>query len=104
MRHKLQWTYYELWHHEGRRARHGASMMGPDYTHWHGMFEVAQNFYTRFLPEVVETVAEVKPELKPKWERKVADLLSKGEHVWRVGLKPEEAEAMRKAYQERYGK
>ena len=27
---KLEWTYYELWHHEGRRARHGASMSGPD--------------------------------------------------------------------------
>jgi hydroxylamine dehydrogenase len=27
---KLEWTYYELWHHEGRRARHGASC--PDRT------------------------------------------------------------------------
>ena len=25
----------EIWHHEGRVARHGASMMAPDYTHWH---------------------------------------------------------------------
>ncbi len=29
---KLEWTYWEIWHHEGRRARHGAAMMGPDYT------------------------------------------------------------------------
>lgn len=29
---KLEWIYYELWHHEGRRARHGASMSGPDYS------------------------------------------------------------------------
>lgn len=28
----VEWIYCELWHHEGRRARHGASMMGPDYT------------------------------------------------------------------------
>jgi hypothetical protein len=101
--HKLQWTYYELWHHEGRRARHGASMMGPDYTHWHGMYEVAKHFYSKFLPEVVHTVEEVKPELKAKYEKKVAEMLTKDEHVWRVGLKPEEAEAMRKATQERYG-
>jgi hypothetical protein len=26
----IEWTFYYLWHHEGRRARHGAAMMGPD--------------------------------------------------------------------------
>lgn len=30
---KLDWIWFELWHHEGRRARMGAAMMGPDYTH-----------------------------------------------------------------------
>jgi hypothetical protein len=51
---KLEWTYWELWHHEGRRARHGASMMGPDYTWWHGIYEVAQHFYFKFLPQARE--------------------------------------------------
>ncbi len=48
---KIEWTYWELWHHEGRRVRHGASMMGPDYTWWHGMYDVAQHFYFKLLPE-----------------------------------------------------
>jgi len=48
---KIEWTFWELWHHEGRRARHGASMMGPDYTWWHGMYEVAQRFYFALIPE-----------------------------------------------------
>jgi hydroxylamine dehydrogenase len=48
---KIEWIYWELWHHEGRRARHGASMMGPDYTWWHGIYEVAQHFYFEMLPE-----------------------------------------------------
>ena len=48
---KIKWVYYELWHHEGRRARHGAAMSGPDYTWWHGMYEVAKVFYTQFIPE-----------------------------------------------------
>lgn len=48
---KIEWTYWELWHHEGRRSRHGAAMMAPDYTWWHGMYEVAQHFYFKFLPE-----------------------------------------------------
>ncbi len=52
---KLEWTYWELWHHEGRRARHGASMMGPDYTWWHGIYEVAQHFYFKFIREARET-------------------------------------------------
>ncbi|MFH1374161.1 MAG: multiheme c-type cytochrome [bacterium] len=48
---KIEWVYWELWHHEGRRARHGAAMMGPDYTWWHGIYDVAQHFYFKLLPE-----------------------------------------------------
>jgi predicted heme/steroid binding protein len=47
----IEWTYFYLWHHEGRRARHGAAMMGPDYVQWHGFFEVADRFYNEFVPE-----------------------------------------------------
>lgn len=55
MSNKVEWVYWELWHHEGRRARHGASMMGPDYTWWHGIYEVGQHFYFKFIPEVKKT-------------------------------------------------
>lgn len=48
---EIEWIYWELWHHEGRRARHGASMMGPDYTWWHGFYDVAQHFYLKFVPK-----------------------------------------------------
>ncbi len=47
----IEWTFFYLWHHEGRRARHGAAMMGPDYVQWHGFYEVADRFYNAFLPE-----------------------------------------------------
>ena len=46
----IEWVYWEIWHHEGRRARHGAAMMGPDYTWWHGIYEVAKHFYFKLLP------------------------------------------------------
>lgn len=36
-------TWYHLWHHEGRRMRQGALMGGPDYAHWHGVFELQQD-------------------------------------------------------------
>ena len=35
----LEVQFYELWHHEGRRARMGAMMMAPDYSWWHGFYE-----------------------------------------------------------------
>jgi len=35
----LDFTYFELWHHEGRRARYGAVMFGADYVNWHGIYE-----------------------------------------------------------------
>ena len=53
---KLDFIWFELWHHEGRRARHAASMQGPDYTHWHGTYEIAKHFYTEFIPELQELV------------------------------------------------
>jgi len=48
---QVEWEYWELWHHEGRRARMGAAMMGPDYAWWHGIYDVAHNFYFKFIPE-----------------------------------------------------
>jgi len=100
--HRVQWVFWELWHHEGRRARHGASMMGPDYTHWHGMYEVSKHYYTEFLPAVIEAAEQKSADLGVKYQRKVDELLSQDEHVWLKGLTPEEAEALRKSYKERY--
>ncbi len=50
----IEWIFWELWHHEGRRARHGAAMMGPDYTWWHGIYEVGKHFYFEFIPAARE--------------------------------------------------
>ena len=63
-------------------------MMGPDYTHWHGMYEVSKHFYTKFLPAVVEAAAEKSPELKKKYQEKVAQLLARDENRWIKGLSP----------------
>jgi hypothetical protein len=40
----IEWQFYELWHHEGRRARMGTAMMAPDYAWWHGFYELKQRF------------------------------------------------------------
>lgn len=47
---RLEVEFYELWHHEGRRARMGAMMMAPDYAWWHGFYEVKLR-YNNFMEE-----------------------------------------------------
>ncbi len=54
----LEFTYWELWHDEGARARHGASMGSPNHTWWEGMYLVGRNFYSKFLPQVKEAAGE----------------------------------------------
>jgi hypothetical protein len=54
----LEFTYWELWHDEGSRARHGAAMASPNHAWWEGLYEVGRNFYTKFLPQVREIAGE----------------------------------------------
>lgn len=49
---KAQKVWYHLWHHQGRRMRQGALMGGPDYSHWHGVFELQQDI--RELRDIYE--------------------------------------------------
>jgi hypothetical protein len=97
----VQWTFWELWHHEGRRARHGASMMGPDYTHWHGMYEVSKHFYEKFLPQVEELTT--RHGAAATWKPRLEALLAREEHAWLRGLSPEEARRLQESYERRYG-
>jgi len=96
---KLDWIYYELWHHEGRRARHGASMAGPDYAWWHGMYDVAKTFYVEFMPEVRRVAG---PELYDELVKKYLE--PDVRHEWFIkGQSKEQLEKIRKFYEERYG-
>ena len=105
---KLDFIWFELWHHEGRRARHGVSMMGPDYTQWHGMYEVAKNFYTEFIPELEELVEKKLRSEDPATVRaaealqaKLEQVLTSDDHAWFLGqMNPEEAARRKKAAEE----
>jgi len=107
---KIEWTWFEIWHHEGRRARMGASMMGPDYTHWHGLYEVAKAWYTEFIPEVQELIA-AGTEAGGETAQAAADLrtyldtlLTSENHRWFVGKEPAEEKAARAAEREAFKK
>ncbi len=88
---KIEWTYYELWHHQGRRARMGTAMMGPDYTQWHGFFEVAKSFYMEFIPEAEQLMPGV-----------TADVMKSDYHKWTAGLSKEELQQQIDFYKQRY--
>lgn len=88
----IEWTFYELWHHEGRRARMGTAMMGPDFTQWHGFYEVAKHFYNKFLPEAEELSPGV-----------TATVLAREEHRWKKGLSAAETRKILEFYKKRYG-
>jgi hydroxylamine dehydrogenase len=60
--HPVDWTWFEIWHHEGRRARHAASMQAPDYTHWHGTYDLAKHWMTKFIPELKDIIHEYREE------------------------------------------
>jgi hydroxylamine dehydrogenase len=38
----LKFTEFELWHLWGRTAKFGTWMQGPDYTQWHGAYEIVK--------------------------------------------------------------
>ena len=86
---EIEWTWFYLWHHEGRRARHGTAMMAPDYTQWHGMFEVAERFYQELIPQAREISSHAAAEGKTSEARAVEavidEILARPEHLWASG-------------------
>ncbi len=91
----IDFVWYEIWHHEGRRARHGASMMAPDYTHWHGTYEIARNFYGHFIPLLNELVEKFKGSTDANkaakaqaLHAKIDEVLNSPDHQWFLGKGP----------------
>jgi len=104
---KIEWTWYYLWHHEGRRARMGASMMAPDYTQWHGLFEVAERFYMNLIPEAREITAAAMRAGRAEPARRVNavidEIMNRPEHQWLQRGAEEQADAINREMQRRYG-
>lgn len=106
---KIDFTWYELWHHEGRRARHAAAMQAPDYTHWHGTYELARNWQSEFIPEIQEIIEEYRmkaPTQVAKLEAVLAEVQASEDWKWSINQEDpamkKEREQRRKEFQERY--
>ena len=99
---ELDYTWYELWHHDGRRARHGASMMAPDYAHWHGTYDVSKRFYMEMVPQLqhlIEANIDSKDPAKAKaaaeLKAKLDAILNSDDHKWYLGKMDAQEAAMR---------
>jgi hypothetical protein len=67
-------------------------MQGPDFTQWHGFYEVAKHFYTKFLPECEEIEAGSTKAIR-----------ASEYHSWIGGLSPEQRQRILDFYKSRYG-
>jgi len=110
---KIDYTWFELWHHEGRRVRHAASMQAPDYTQWHGNYDLARNWYGEYVPELREVVDLGKQSASPEAQKLAGELatlldsvLSSENHRWSIGKEDAAAKSERQKraqeFQDRY--
>ncbi len=107
---EIEWTWFYLWHHEGRRARHGAAMQAPDYVQWHGMYEVAERFYIEMVPQFMEILEKAehdgKTDSATRARAVLDEILNRPEHAWFTGNEPENVKKARKeaqdAFKDRY--
>ena len=86
---KIDFVWFELWHHEGRRARHAVSMMGPDYT-------LARDLSSRgtgiqFIPELEDrdhgltSKDGAKVEAAKALKKDIDEVLNDANHRWYLG-------------------
>ena len=108
---KIDFIWFEIWHHEGRRARHGASMNAPDYTHWHGTYEIAKHWYMKFVPELEHLVEKGLSSKDPKkqaaakaLQNGIDEMLNSQNHRWYLGKMSDAERAERKRRSEEFKK
>ncbi len=107
--HPIDFTWFELWHHEGRRARHAAAMQAPDYTHWHGTYDLAKNWQTKFIPElkgIIEEYRGTAPKEVAALEATLDEVLHTDNWKWSINEEDDDVKKARekrqKAFRARY--
>ena len=83
-------------------------MMAPDYTHWHGMYEVAERFYMELIPqarEITNHAATTGHAAAGRTVNAVIDeILSRPEHDWFEEGAEGAAERIQQEMERRYGR
>ena len=69
----------------------GTAMMGPDYTQWHGFYEVSKTFYNEFIPEAEALMPGV-----------TTEVMNSPYHQWTKGLTKEQIQQQIEFYKRKY--
>ncbi|MEW8034237.1 MAG: hypothetical protein AB2540_11025 [Candidatus Thiodiazotropha endolucinida] len=80
-------------------------MNGPDYTWWHGIYDVAKHTYFKWIPELKEVA--MKKDGNEDFANKMLEKYFKPTdgHTWYFeGMSKEAIDKVRKGFEERYGK
>ena len=84
-------------------------MMGPDYTHWHGTYEVARNFHSEMIPELYELAERgrvsgdaARVAAAEALEAKLTEVLESADHRWYLGKMDPAEEKRRKEAAEQF--
>jgi hypothetical protein len=80
-------------------------MQGPDYTHWHGTYDLAKHFYTKMVPELEHLVEKGmnngQEEAAMALAAKLDEVLNSDDHKWYLNkLDPAEKAKRKKAAEE----
>ena len=83
-------------------------MMAPDYTHWHGMFEVGERFYMELIPQAREMAQHAITAGHGGQGRAVNavidEILARPEHIWFEEGAEGQAARIREEMARRYGR
>jgi long-subunit acyl-CoA synthetase (AMP-forming) len=83
-------------------------MMGPDYTHWHGTYDLAKHWYSKFVPQLEELIAKgmkeggEKQKAAENLQKELTAMLNSDDHKWYLDKLTDAQKAMRKQAVERF--
>ena len=81
-------------------------MQGPDYTHWHGTYEVAKHWYGKNILELREVIALGKKnnarKLAVELETMLEEVLNNPNHRWSIGKEDPAVKAERLRREEKF--
>jgi hypothetical protein len=79
-------------------------MMAPDYAHWHGTYDLAKHFYTKYIPELEKLIHKGHKSGDAKKIAAAKDLqtlldktLNSSDHMWYLNKMTDAQKAVRKA-------
>jgi hypothetical protein len=80
-------------------------MMAPDYTHWHGTYDLAKHWMTKYVPEIKEIIHEYRdqaPEEVKALQAKLEEVTNSDDWKWSVNKEDPGVKKAREKRQEEF--